>query len=276
MKTKTTPWCPLDAEWWPAIAESIPKPWPSEAVFMDLRWWEDQESMGRAKMPSRRRLQKRWGLSEYRTRAAMRDVLSWSKTQTHPKHTPNTSQSHPKNTTQTPKTARGKTPNTSQTPPNKTPNTSTGAEIQTTNNRQQTTDKTNKADSYSEVRKLWSDLNQIRSDLDSEAVPIKLTSTRKRTLKARLKENPPSDILAVFKWWLQSPHKRAKYLRDNDYGVSTVLKADNFESYLELSRQPSKPKRARLSRNGTLLSSAASSTKDPHKAWSERHQRAAK
>ena len=196
--------------------------------------------------------------------------------QTPPNKTPNTSQSHPKNTTQTPKTARGKTPNTSQTPPNKTPNTSTGAEIQTTNNRQQTTDKTNKADSYSEVRKLWSDLNQIRSDLDSEAVPIKLTSTRKRTLKARLKENPPSDILAVFKWWLQSPHKRAKYLRDNDYGVSTVLKADNFESYLELSRQPSKPKRARLSRNGTLLSSAASSTKDPHKAWSERHQRAAK
>ena len=47
MKDKTSPWCPIDVAWWPAIAEALPHPWPDEAAKMDLRWWADQEAMGR-------------------------------------------------------------------------------------------------------------------------------------------------------------------------------------------------------------------------------------
>ena len=244
MKEKTAPWMPFNVEWWPAIADTLPKPWPIEAVNMDLRWWADQEAMGRAKMPSRRRLQQRWGLSEYRTRSAMRDVLQWSKPQTPPNKTPNTSQSHPKNSTQTPDITGTKTPETSQTPPNKTPNTSTRAELHTTNNTLQTTEnKTLTSDRLAPVRQLWSELNQVRVDLDSRSKPLKLTDARQRTLKARLKEHTAQDVVAVVKWWLQSSHQRAQYLRDNGYGIDTVLRPSNFTTYLELSRMPPpKPK----------------------------------
>ena len=249
MNEKTKPWMPFNVEWWPAISEALPKPWPIEAVNMDLRWWSDQQEMGRAKMPSRRRLQVRWGLSEYSTRSAMRDELSWAKPQTPPNKTPNTSQSHPKNSTQTPDITGTKTPETSQTPPNKTPNTSTRAELHTTNNTLHTTEnKTRTSDSLTAIRQLWDELNGLRKSLDSAARPLKLTASRQRALKARLKEHSAAEVVAVVEWWLRSAHQRAQYLRDNGYGIDTVLRPANFTTYLELSKMPlPRPKAASFS-----------------------------
>jgi len=93
-----------------------------------------------------------------------------------------------------------------------------------------------------------------------------LTDARQRTLKARLKEHTAQDVVAVVKWWLQSSHQRAQYLRDNGYGIDTVLRPSNFTTYLELSRvPPPKPKLATVTRMGTSLStySAPRRTNEP-------------
>jgi hypothetical protein len=74
------PFVPLDAAWWPAIAERLEasgEPWPAEAVSMDLRWWADQERMGRRRRPGRPTLARRWGWSDRRARTIMADAEQW-------------------------------------------------------------------------------------------------------------------------------------------------------------------------------------------------------
>jgi len=65
-------WERIEAAWWPMIADGLAKPWPREAVLMDLRWWEGQEKQGTATMPGRPKLCERWGWTEKRARLAMR------------------------------------------------------------------------------------------------------------------------------------------------------------------------------------------------------------
>ncbi len=93
-------WERIEADWWPAIAASLPRPWPREAVCMDLRWWRGQEAaQGRKLMPARRPLQERWGWKEWDTRMILREEAAWSDpqklSQTPPKLLPNSSQSSP-------------------------------------------------------------------------------------------------------------------------------------------------------------------------------------
>ena len=76
----TRPFVPLDPSWWPAIAERLQaagEPWPVEAVYMDLRWYADQERMGRARRPGRPTLAARWGWTDRRARAVLADVEQW-------------------------------------------------------------------------------------------------------------------------------------------------------------------------------------------------------
>jgi len=47
------PWEKMDVAWWPVIAAALVKPWPTEAMLFDLRWWEDQEDISREKRPGR-------------------------------------------------------------------------------------------------------------------------------------------------------------------------------------------------------------------------------
>jgi len=77
------PFVPLDAAWWPAIAERLEasgEPWPEEAVCMDLRWWADQERMGRKRRPGRPTLSKRWGWSDRKARTIMARAEQWGDT----------------------------------------------------------------------------------------------------------------------------------------------------------------------------------------------------
>ena len=69
---RRAPWLPIDAAWWPLVCASLEKPWPREAVWMDLRWWADQERQGMAKRPGRSALCERWGWHEKRARLTMR------------------------------------------------------------------------------------------------------------------------------------------------------------------------------------------------------------
>lgn len=71
-------WEPMQAEWWPAVAAKLPRPWPREAVLFDLRWWRGQErATGRKLMPGRPALQQRWGWVEWDARKIMRSESEW-------------------------------------------------------------------------------------------------------------------------------------------------------------------------------------------------------
>lgn len=72
-----SPFYTADPRWWDAIAAALPLPWAREAVLMDLRWWADQERVGRQLRPGRRRLAERWGWSEYHARNVIADAASW-------------------------------------------------------------------------------------------------------------------------------------------------------------------------------------------------------
>ena len=54
-------WERIEAAWWFMIADGLAKPWPREAVLMDLRWWAGQEKQGRMARPGRAVLKARWG-----------------------------------------------------------------------------------------------------------------------------------------------------------------------------------------------------------------------
>lgn len=74
----TAPWFPLDVDWWPAIAASLARPWPRSAILADLRWWSDQERIGRGARPGRPALAARWGVTDHAARVALRDAEAWS------------------------------------------------------------------------------------------------------------------------------------------------------------------------------------------------------
>ena len=56
------------AEQWPDIAAALPAKWPDAAVGMDLRYWENEQRMGRRGRPGRPALIKRWGWTDHRVR----------------------------------------------------------------------------------------------------------------------------------------------------------------------------------------------------------------
>jgi hypothetical protein len=118
-------WVPLDADWWPAIADALPRPWPRAAILQDLRWWADGERMGRARRPGARALGERWGVTHWAVRQALLSEAEWSDPSTpHTGRTP---------AAQTPHTSRtrgdGRTPDLAEIPhagrtdPARTPHT---------------------------------------------------------------------------------------------------------------------------------------------------------
>jgi hypothetical protein len=71
-------WVKLEVGAWPSIAAAIPKPWPREAALLDLRWWENQERMGRDERPGRPALASRWGWSQKTVRSVLAARSIWS------------------------------------------------------------------------------------------------------------------------------------------------------------------------------------------------------
>ena len=118
-------WERLEADWWPAIAASLPRPWPREAVYMDLRWWRGQEATtGKKLLPARRPLQERWGWKEWDTRTILREEAAWvdprQLSQTPPKILQNSSQDPPNGATENAENLK----ESSQNPPKTLPESS--------------------------------------------------------------------------------------------------------------------------------------------------------
>lgn len=71
-------WERMEASWWPAVANRIERPWPREAVMMDLRWWRGQEFVrGKKLLPGRPALQQRWGWKDWDVRVILRAEKEW-------------------------------------------------------------------------------------------------------------------------------------------------------------------------------------------------------
>lgn len=71
-------WEPMQAAWWPEIAEALPTPWPESAVLMDLRWWAGQAAVGGRGRPGRPTLRRRWGWSDRQVRNILRSEELWA------------------------------------------------------------------------------------------------------------------------------------------------------------------------------------------------------
>jgi hypothetical protein len=63
---------------------------------------------------------------------------------------------------------------------------------------------------------------------------LKLTDTRKRALRARVKDHGEGEALRVVEWWLVSDHTTAVWLRDEGYDLDTLIRPANFDRYLGL------------------------------------------
>lgn len=226
MKQTTKPWLPLDVGWWPNIAIELPKPWPRDAVLMDLRWWADQECMGRKKRPGRPALCERWGWTDWQARATMKDEASW-KARLQPASSP------PPTPIQNgaPKPPESHEP-TSNAHPARLQPASTRADLQTTHNKQQTSDPKHKVNPNLGLADTWKKINDARKE-GGKARALKLTSKRRRHLNARLQDHKPEDLLRVIDWYLRSSHDRALFLREGGYDVDTLI-GTKFDMYLEM------------------------------------------
>lgn len=79
-------WEPMQAEWWLVIRATLPKPWPREAVLMDLRFWKGQEVATahraerlRVKRPGRPTLLKEWGWTDWAVKEAFKAEDEWAR-----------------------------------------------------------------------------------------------------------------------------------------------------------------------------------------------------
>ena len=230
MKQTTKPWIPLDVGWWPNIAIELPKPWPRDAVMMDLRWWADQERMGRKKRPGRPTLCKRWGVSDRQVRNALKAEDIWGGQRPDSQRTATVPKTNAKHVE-------------SQAPPD-SQRTATGqpasprAEIHKNTRTQlhkSEVNKTNKADKDS-LDALWEKVNAIRKRAGDKR-SLSLPPARRRVLRARVKDFSASDVLRVVEWWLLSPHDKAVWLRENGIRMDTIISPSKFHKYLEYSHE---------------------------------------
>ena len=238
------PWLPIDSAWWPNIAIEMPKPWPRSAVLMDLRWWSDQERMGRKKRPGRPALCRRWGWTDWQAWATMKDEAS-SKDRLQP-----ASNSHPTpiqhGTPKPPKSQEA----TSSSPPAHIQPASTCADLHNNTTTQDTKDHSSKASMSDKPSQVWERVNEIRKMHTPEARALKLTKARRSALKARLDEHTEEELLRVVEWRESSPHSRAVFLREGGHGVDTLLRASKFEGYLDASYGDQEPT---IHRKGGLM-----------------------
>jgi hypothetical protein len=210
MTKKVAPWLAFDVRLWPSIAAALGKPWPAEAVQFDLAWQADQIKVGRFTRLGRSKLQNRWGWSAWK----VRDITTSSSPPAH----------HQKTAA---KPARLLDQTTSSPPAHHQLAGESLIYNKTTD--QHINNNVELATPALELAVLWQRLNDLR---DGRA--LKLNAARAKVLRARLSEHSAAEILQVVEWRHTSQHPRAIYLREQGYGIDTLLRAGKFAGYLEL------------------------------------------
>jgi len=115
-------WLKCPSECWEVVVGLIPTPWPDEACRIDIEHWASRQRAG-LPLISRRKLEDRWGRSEWYTRAMMREHLApvAEPPQRHPKPTPAPPQADTVEPTESGANHPSATPDTSHFPPSRDP-----------------------------------------------------------------------------------------------------------------------------------------------------------
>lgn len=98
--------------------------------------------------------------------------------------------------------------------------------------QKQPTDTKQKDDLDPVVDDLWIGLKRLRGGR------FRLTPKTRKAIKARIKDTSPEEVAKVFEWWQTSQHSRAKFLRQKNLGIGTILKPDLFFEYLAICEGP--------------------------------------
>jgi hypothetical protein len=239
MKQTTKPWLPIDSAWWQNIAIELPKPWPRDAVMMDLRWWADQERMGRKKRPGRPTLCKRWGVSDRQVRNALKAEDIWGGQRPDSQRTAPVLEKPAKQLESQAQVDSDRTAGGQPASPRAEIHKNTSTQL-----HKHEVNKTNKVGSDS-LDALWEKVNAIRTRA-GHTRKLALPPARRRVLRARVREHSEEDVLRVIEWWLFSPHHRAEFLREKGCAIKTIISPSLFPEYLEYSHEEnqasSKPK----------------------------------
>ena len=214
MTKKVAPWLAFDVRLWPSIAAALGKPWPAEAVQFDLAWQADQIKVGRWQAKGRPALMIRWGWKDWKAKQVMADFKTTSKPPAN----------HQKTAA---KPARLLDQTTSKPPANH--QLAGESLIYNKTTEQQINNNVELATPALELAVLWQSINDLR---DGRA--LKLNAARAKVLRARVVEHSAEEVLDVVSWQATSQHPRAVYLREQGYGVDTLLRAGKFAGYLEM------------------------------------------
>ncbi len=244
-KERRAAWYAMPAALWPVIAASISKPWPLEAQYADLAYWEDLEhrTRGRERRPSRRVLMARWGVSAWSVRLAARAIGRWSDP---------AKRAHQKLTRTSPEAHQLETEQPSEYPPSspeahqKLTRTSPHAR------RAQTHTQTHKdareprgaLDGWTEAVDLWRDLGpKTAKGKPTRRRPRQAKGVGK-ALAARLRAEGVADVLHVIRWAHESDDERARFLRGartprdipdrSKVSLVTLMRPANFETYRDM------------------------------------------
>lgn len=78
----------------------------------------------------------------------------------------------------------------------------------------------------------WAEVNALRAEHIDGCRPLSVTKERRYALARIHREHGSDGLLKVVRWYFTSHHDRAIFLRDNGYGVDTLLR--KFDQYIEL------------------------------------------
>lgn len=256
-------WFKVDAASWPAIAEVMPEVWPEEAVRTDIRWWHDQEAMGRERMPGARTLANRWGWTHWKARQILKAETP------HSRRTPAAQSPHTGRTPTEGETPEiGEIPHTDRTPaaqsPHENRHTRVGFRQQTTDSlslspreggqdqgtpdegatrapeQQEGTAPEPTPTAVDQVVDLWLQLQQGMEQPEP-------TSSEVLQLESLLGELGLDQVIELVRWWW-SPHSHATWLRAQGYGWSTWLQPHLARRYLKMNRTSAPPAKKRAGR----------------------------
>lgn len=275
-------WFPVNADWWPSVVEVLiasGQPWPHDAIFTDLRWWQDQEGLGRRRRPGRPALAARWRVTDAVARRLMSLESEWGRpgktSNEHPATIQPSSSRHP--TAIQPSSRSGDVqPEFSdeniQPASNEHPTS-----IQPASNEHPAnlptrvpTDSDSEPDSEPEpdghTRPVPEPApaerpRKARGPRAPKAAPslppgvAEAWAAYREALGPTRGEAPPKGwgvadrvaehgveaVVRVIRWVAESPHSRAAFLRDGGYTGETLFRPNKFGEYLSLSASPARP-----------------------------------
>tara|TARA_R110000824_G_scaffold249220_2_gene438154 strand:- start:6917 stop:7681 length:765 start_codon:yes stop_codon:yes gene_type:complete len=120
-------------------------------------------------------------------------------------------------------------PPTSQKPTTDQPETGHHARAVYKNTKKQNKTRTL---SSTNVDSVWSQMEDIRLESNPSGKRAKLGG-RRNELRLRVREHGDEVVVNAWRWFWNSNDRRAKYLRDEGYGVKTFLRPGNLRDYVD-------------------------------------------